>query len=225
MTVKTAEIIVAVILALCSIGLMAKSMELHIGWIDGKGPGSGAWPFWLSTGMLVCCLWTIVRWFRGKTPESVSTEIFITRQTAVVVGTSALSILFVIAATQWMGIYIALIIFLFVYLKFIGGHDWPLTLSFVICMPVFIFCLFEWALKISLPKAFTDPAFYPTYDLIYAQKMSEVIGALQAPINLIPILGVVGVIAYWTLHIVRRKKQNNIPSSNDSQGDSIHPLK
>lgn len=213
MTVKTAEIIVAVVLALCSIGLMVKSFELNIGWIEGKGPGSGAWPFWLSTGMLICCLWTIVRWFKGVTPESVSQESFMSRQTVVVVGTSALSILFVIAATQWLGIYIALIIFLFVYLKFIGGHSWPLTLSFAICMPVFVFCLFEWALKISLPKAFTDPAFYPTYDLIYAQKMSEVIGALKAPINLFPILGVVGVIVYWVQKLVRRKKQASVQTT------------
>jgi len=44
MTVRTAEILVAIILALCSIGLMVKSAELNIGWIEGRGPGSGAWP-------------------------------------------------------------------------------------------------------------------------------------------------------------------------------------
>ena len=72
MTVRTAEILAAVLLALCSIGLMVKSAELNIGWIEGRGPGSGAWPFWLSTGMLLCCIWTMVRWFKKVTPESVS---------------------------------------------------------------------------------------------------------------------------------------------------------
>lgn len=206
MTVRTTEILVAIILTLCSIGLMIKSAELNIGWIDGKGPGSGAWPFWLSTGMLASCLWTIVRWFRRQTPESVSEEIFITRQTAVVVGTSMFSILFLIAATQWLGVYIALILFMFGYLKFIGRHSWPLTLSFTICVPVFIFCLFEWALKITLPKAFTDEAFYPTYDLIYAQSWGEAFAALGSPINLIPFLLVIGVIVYWTVNIVKRRK-------------------
>jgi len=121
----------AIILALCSIGLMIKSAELNIGWIEGRGPGSGAWPFWLSTGMLLCCIWTIVRWFRKITPESVSTEAYISKDTALIVGTSAFSILALLVMTQWAGIYIALPVFLFFYLKFIGHHTWALTLSIV----------------------------------------------------------------------------------------------
>ncbi len=197
MTVRTAEIIFAVLLALCSIGLMIKSAELNIGWIEDQGPGSGAWPFWLSTGMLLCCIWTIVRWFRKITPESVSTELYISRDTLLVVGTSAGSILALLLMTQYAGIYIALPIFLFFYIKFIGRHSWPLTLSLTVCVPVFIFCLFEWALKIPLPKAFTEEAFYPVYDLIYAQSMGERIKALASPINGLPALGVVITIVYW----------------------------
>ena len=216
MTVRTAEITAAVILALCSIGLMIKSAELNIGWIEGKGPGSGAWPFWLSTGMFLCCLWTIFRWFKGVTPESRSSELYITRDTAIVVGTSAFSILFLLGATQWLGIYIGLPIFLFFYLKFIGGHSWPLTLSLTICVPVFIFCLFEWALKIPLPKAFTDPAFYPTYDLIYAQSWGDVLGAMKSPINLLPILGVVIVILYWLGYWRGYRKNRKVMPATDS---------
>ena len=195
MTVRTAEIIAAVLLALCSIGLMVKSAELNIGWIEGRGPGSGAWPFWLSTGMLLCCIWTMVRWFKKVTPESVSDEPYISRETALVVGVSAFSILALLVMTQWAGIYIALPVFLFFYLKFVGRHSWALTLSLVIGLPVFIFCLFEWALKIPLPKAFTEEMFYPVYDLIYAQNAGERLGAFKAPIVSLPALGVVLVIA------------------------------
>jgi len=211
MTVRTAEILVAIILALCSIGLMVKSAELNIGWIEGRGPGSGAWPFWLSTGMLLCCLWTIVRWFRKITPESVSTETYISRDTALVVGTSAFSILALLVMTQWAGIYIALPVFLFFYLKFIGHHSWPLTLSLVICVPVFIFCLFEWALKIPLPKAFTEEWFYPVYDLIYAQNASERVLSMKAPMVGIPALLLVVVIAYWIVRYFSRRKNQTQP--------------
>lgn len=208
MTVRTAEILFAVLLALCSIGLMVKSAELNIGWIDGRGPGSGAWPFWLSTGMLLCCLWTIARWFRKITPESVSEEAYISRDTALVVGTSAFSILALLVMTQWAGIYIALPVFLFFYLKFIGRHSWPLTLSLVICIPIFIFCLFEWALKIPLPKAFTEEAFYPVYDLIYAQNLSERMGAMKSPIVGLPTLGLLLVLAYWIRYYFTRDKSS-----------------
>jgi len=197
MTVRTAEILVAVILALCSIGLMIKSAELNIGWVERKGPGSGAWPFWLSTGMLLTCLWTIVRWFKGVTAESRSSELYMTRGTVKVVGTSAFSILFLLVVTQFAGIYIALLLFLFMYLKFIGGHTWALTLSLVVCVPMFIFALFEWGLKIPLPKAFTEELFYPVYDLMYAQNFQGVLASFKAPVVSIPILATVLVPLYW----------------------------
>lgn len=168
MTVRQAELVMAIFLALISIGLMLKSAELKIGWIDGRGPGSGAWPFWLSAGMLLCCLWTLVRWFRRVTPESRSTELYMTRSTVVIVGTSAGAILFLLSATHFIGIYASLVLFLLFYLKYVGRHTWPLTITLTIGIPVFIFCLFEWALKIPLPKAITEPWFYPIYDLMYS---------------------------------------------------------
>lgn len=158
----------AVLCALCSIALMVKSAELNIGWIEGKGPGSGAWPFWLSTGMLLVSFLTMFRWFRGVTPESRSTELYITRDRLLVVGISAGSILFLLVATHLVGMYVALLLFLLFYLRFVGHHSWPLTIVLMIGIPVFIFCLFEWALKIPLPKSFTEPWFYPIYDLMYS---------------------------------------------------------
>ncbi len=189
---------------------MIKSAELNIGWIDGRGPGSGAWPFWLSTGMLLCCLWTIVRWFRGVTPESRSNEPYISRDTAIVVGVSAFSIFALLAMTQWAGIYIALPVFLFFYIKFVGRHSWPLTLSIVVCVPIFIFCLFEWALKIPLPKAFTEEAFYPVYDLIYAQSLPERMGAMKAPIVGLPTVALVLVIVYWSWRAITNRRNKSV---------------
>lgn len=197
MSVRTAELIFAILLALCSIGLMVKSAELHIGWIEGKGPGSGAWPFWLSAGMLAMCLLTLYRWFKKITPESRSLEPYMTRDTVIVVGTSAASILGLLLGTQFLGIYVSLIIFLLFYLRVVGRHSWPLTLSLAICIPFAIFCLFEIALTIPLPKAITDPVFYPVYDLIYASSFKEQLATLRHPIVSIPILAVLGVLCYW----------------------------
>ena len=168
MTVRMAELVAAIVLALCSIALMFKSAELNITWIEGRGPGSGAWPFWLSGGMLLCCLWTMVRWYRGITPESKNLDLYMTRDTVIIVGTSAGAILFLLGATHFVGIYVSLLFFLLFYLKFIGKHSWKLTIILTVGIPVFIFCLFEWALKIPLPKSFTEPLFYPIYDLMYS---------------------------------------------------------
>ena len=52
---RVAELVMAAVMALFSLYLMWKSTELPIGWLPGRGPGGGAFPFWLSAGMLICC--------------------------------------------------------------------------------------------------------------------------------------------------------------------------
>ena len=169
MTVRNAELWMAIATALLSAAFMYKSTDgLSIGWIRGTGPGSGAWPFWLSTGMLLASLWTLVRWFRGITPESRSSDVYMSHETVVVVGTSAGAIVFLLAATHLVGMYASLLLFLLFCFRFIGQHRWPTTVVLSIGIPVFIFCLFEWALQIPLPKAITEPLFYPIYDLMYS---------------------------------------------------------
>ena len=168
MTVRTAELVMAIVLALASIGLMVKSAELNITWIPERGPGAGAWPFWLSSGMLLCCLITIYRWIRRVTPESRNMNLYMTRDTVRIVGISAGAILFLLGATHFIGLYLSLVFFLLFYIKFVGRHNWIVSLSLTVGVPVFIFCLFEWALKIPLPKAVTEPWFYPIYDLMYS---------------------------------------------------------
>ena len=102
---------------------MVKSAELNIGWVAERGPGAGAWPFWLATGMLICCLATIYRWFKRTTPESRSMEAFISPSalTMVVLTVAALAILLLL--TQWIGIYFALMLFLDL-LHQVHGRPW-----------------------------------------------------------------------------------------------------
>ena len=52
MTVRTAELLMAIICALCSIGLMVKSAELNTGWIEGRGPGAGIALMFVAVGVI-----------------------------------------------------------------------------------------------------------------------------------------------------------------------------
>ena len=63
---RVAELVMAIAMAVFSLLLMWKSTELPIGWIPGEGPGGGAFPFWLSAAMLLCCIAIIVRWVLNK---------------------------------------------------------------------------------------------------------------------------------------------------------------
>jgi hypothetical protein len=168
MKVRTAELLVALALALVSIAIMIKATDgLSIRWVPEKGPGSGVWPFWLSAAMLVSCLMIVYQWFRGASPESRSDEIFMTRETVRIVGITVAALFLLLLATHIIGLYFAMMAFLVFYLRVMGRHTWRLTMVLALATPTFLFFFFEGALVIPLPKGYSEPLFYPLYDLIY----------------------------------------------------------
>lgn len=167
MTVRAAELLMAVILAVASAGIMLSAAKLNIGWVPGRGPGAGAWPFWLAGGMLLAQIATIIRWFMRSTPESRSLELFVSPSAFLVVGTAVALLTLLLLGTHYVGIYISLILFLFISIKLVGGNGWLVSLSTSILFPIGIFLFFEWALKVPLPKGISEPLFYPIYAIIY----------------------------------------------------------
>ncbi len=154
MTVRTAELLMSIATLLMSLGLMLSIYAdgLSIGWIEGRGPGAGMWPFWLSCGMALVSLWTLVRWFAGITPESRSTEEYCASDTLVLVIVTTLAFLGFLILIQVIGTYLALMLYMLVCLRLLGGHSWLTTCSITIGAPIFIYLLFEVALTKYLPK-------------------------------------------------------------------------
>jgi len=164
---RKAELSMAVVMALFSIYLMWKSTELPIGWIKGEGPGGGAFPFWLSAGMLVCCVAMVIRWWRRASPPSQSDEPFMDRETLTLFLTVSLSLAAMIGLIHIIGVYFSLPLFLVFYMRYLGRHSWRLIVPMALLTPVVTFAFFEMALKKTLPKGITEPLFYPIYDLMY----------------------------------------------------------
>lgn len=157
MTVRTAELLMAIATLVLSLGLMINiyTSNLVIGWIDGRGPGAGMWPFWLSCGMAAASLWTLVRWFRGTTPESRSTAEYLPRDTILLVSVTALALLVFLILIHIIGTYLALMLYMFASLRFLGGHSWRVVIAMTIASPIFIYLLFEVALTKYLPKGWS----------------------------------------------------------------------
>ncbi len=162
---RVAEFVMAICLAVFSVAIMWMSTDLPIGWIKGSGPGGGAFPFWLSAGMLVCCAWIILRWYRRTSPPARSTEPFMTEHgfKLFLIGAGSLTVM--IGAIHFVGVYVAVPLFLLFYMRVLGRHSWLLCAAVAIVTPVVIFFFFEIALTITLPKGVTEPAFYPLYDI------------------------------------------------------------
>ncbi|WP_424946419.1 tripartite tricarboxylate transporter TctB family protein [Candidatus Spongiihabitans sp.] len=167
MTVRTAELLMAIMMGVFSIYLMVKSAELPIGWIDGEGPGGGAWPFWLSAIMLISCLGIGYNWFRRRGRVATSEKVYIEPHVLTDVAAVTLALIVTVGLFSVIGIYGALPLFLIFYIRFLGKHAWRLTITLAIAIPAVIFYFFEITLKIILPKGITEPLFIPLYGMFF----------------------------------------------------------
>lgn len=162
---RVAELVMAVVMAIFSLYLMWKSAELPVGWIPDEGPGGGAFSFWLAAGMLLCCVAMIVRWYRRTSPPSQSDAPFMDRQSLKQFLLVAGSLTAMIGLVHVVGVYGSVPLFLVFYLRFLGGHAWHTTGAIALATPVVTFFFFEIALNITLPKGYSEPLFYPLYDI------------------------------------------------------------
>jgi putative tricarboxylic transport membrane protein len=165
MTVRTAELSMAILMGVFSVYLMYKSAELPIGWLRGEGPGGGAWPFWLAAIMLLSCVGIIYNWVRRKGSVAVSEKPYIERGVLIAVGLVAGALIVTVGLFSFIGVYGALPLFLIFYLRFLGNHSWTLTLAASLLIPVVTFFFFEITLNIILPKGITEPLFYPLFKM------------------------------------------------------------
>ncbi|MEJ1996418.1 MAG: tripartite tricarboxylate transporter TctB family protein [Limibacillus sp.] len=173
---RVAEITTAALLALLSLYLMWKSGEppawnpdvgrfANIGMIEGEGPGSGFWPFWLSVGMLISSLWIGVNWFRGTSPFSRSREPLLdsaSKRSFLLVSGGLLGFLI---AIEFLGFYGAIFLFLIYYIRFLGRHSILQTSLIAVLTPIVAFFFFDVTMRIVLPKGYLEPLFIPLYDI------------------------------------------------------------
>lgn len=173
---RRADIIGAVFLGFLSLSLMWKSGEApswnsdiarfdNIGLIEGEGPGSGFWPFWLSGVMFLCCIWIAWNWYRKTSPLSRSDEPFLdayAKRMLILVGGGLLGFL---ASIHIVGFYGGMFLFLTYYLGFLGRHSIVQTLAVSSIFPVVSFFFFDVAMRIVLPKGYLEPLFIPLYDI------------------------------------------------------------
>ncbi len=164
---RRAELVMAVVMGAFSLYLMWKSSELPIGWEEGEGPGGGFWPFWLSAGMLACCVWIAIRWVRRSSPPSRSEEPYMDRRAAKLFVLNAGALTVTIALFHIIGAYLAIPLFLIFYLRFLGSHSWRTTGLFAVLTPIVTFLFFEVALLKALPKGYTEPWFEPIYAIVF----------------------------------------------------------
>lgn len=147
---RKADIITALLIIAYCIISMIDAMKLKIGWVKNVGPGGGFLPFWLSLAMGVCALIVLVQILLEKEPST--DPFFKDREGLIAVGKVFFTTLFCVILYVFIGAYFGSIIYIAVYMLYIGKRPKFQTALISVLVPVGIWLMFEYFLKIPLPK-------------------------------------------------------------------------
>lgn len=146
---RKADIICAAMIVLYCAYSMIDAAKLKIGWVKNVGPGGGFLPFWLCFMMGALALIVLVQAIMAKeTGETFFTSVEGRKS----VGKVFFSTFGCVVAYVFIGSYFGSILYLSYYMRFIGKRSWLQTVVIGVLVPFGIWFMFEYFLKISLPK-------------------------------------------------------------------------
>ena len=70
-----------------------------------------------------------------------------------------------LAMIHIVGFYGAIVLFMVYYMRFLGRHSWMLSLTVGVSLTVICFFFFDIAMRIVLPKGYSEPLFIPLYEI------------------------------------------------------------
>lgn len=153
---RTVEIGMALLFLLVSAIVIKDSIRLGYGWIEGEGPASGYFPFYIAVFMALASIMTLVQAIMGKTEDA--DESFVSkpafgRVMSIVLPTLVyIALIGSIGPIPGLGLYVASAIFIFFFM-IVFGHENPLKSAFVSAIvPIFLFFMFEKWFLVPLPK-------------------------------------------------------------------------
>lgn len=148
-TNRTLDIVVSLLfIALASI-FMYDSWKIGIGWLEGQGPASGFFPFYVSLFMGLASMVNLQRAVTHAEPEG--EETFVASLQFMRVLMVLLPTLLYVFAIQFLGIYVASAIFITLFLAVSRSPLWQV--AFVgVGVSLALFMMFEVWFLVPLPK-------------------------------------------------------------------------
>jgi putative tricarboxylic transport membrane protein len=154
---RSVEICVAMLTGVFGTLVMVGSWQVGIGWGD-EGPKSGFFPFYVGLIVLGCSIINLAQvkhtegmfadWGQLRSVMSVviPTAIYVT------VLPSTILIPFTAVSFSGLGFYVASILLIAGFMKWLGRYSWALTLAVAFSFPAATYVIFEKWFLIPLPK-------------------------------------------------------------------------
>ena len=185
---RIGEIVMAIALALLSIGIMWKSGERpswsgeahfsNIGFGDDGAPQGGFWPFWISAIMFVGSVWVFVNGLLRRSPPSQSDEPYLDGYGIGILLKVAVPVFLLVLLTGIISMYAAMMLFLFYYIFFLGRHGLMLSLTMSLVLPFWMYLFFDITMTRTLPKGllWVDDTFYTPLGTWFRHSEGSTIG-------------------------------------------------
>ncbi len=143
---RAADIATASILMLLGVVVLVEAIRLGFRW-GPDGPQSGFFPFWLAVVVIAHSAAILVKAVRKRSGEP-----FATREQLRSVLTVAWPAAAMVLLTQFIGLYVAAVLYLASYMRLVGRHSWVTTIGLSLAIPLLTFLLFEKWFLVPLPK-------------------------------------------------------------------------
>jgi len=143
---RTADLTTALILIAGGALVIWDSLRLGIGW-GTDGPQSGFFPFWLAVLLVGACVVIALQARRRA-----SRAPFITRAQARPVLSTLLPSAGFVLLTQFIGLYVAAMLFMGFYMRWFGRYGWLPVALLSVLFPVLTFVVFEKWFLVPMPK-------------------------------------------------------------------------
>lgn len=148
---RKADILTACGFIALAAAVMAEATKIGIGMPGGKEFQPGFFPFWLGALLSLCGVVLLVQ-ILAAPGRLARIPFFHDRTQWVSVLKVASTAAGMLILTYLVGFYTASIVYLFVYLRFVGKHRWPAVAIMSLGIPIASHIIFEQVLQILLPR-------------------------------------------------------------------------
>jgi hypothetical protein len=144
---RSVEIGVAAAVALFALIIIWGSIQVGIGW-GAEGPKAGFFPFYVGLLILLSTAINFAQIMRAPSEGGLFADWGQLRQVLSVLVPTTIYV----ALVPWIGIYVASVLLIAVFMKWLGRYGWAMVAAVSIGVPLVTFVVFEKWFLVPLPK-------------------------------------------------------------------------
>jgi putative tricarboxylic transport membrane protein len=149
---RAADLITSCVLMVVGGVVLWDALRLGAGW-GSDGPQSGFVPFWLALLLVAVSLAIFVQAWVRRVRMPFVTRAQLGPVLQVLVPVAAFIVLIDPPGLPWgLGLYVSAALYLAIYMRWVGGHDWRAVVALSVLIPVVTFVVFEKWFLVPMPK-------------------------------------------------------------------------